>query len=158
MRCLSVTVLALCSLFLLSPAPLPAHHHGRHHCSDCCGHSHACDCGHATPGGCPGCAPARARTEQSVSGTITEVIYLPGDSPDEAPVEIRVKTASGDSLVRLGPAGFLRERGFEPREGAKVQVTGFPVRGPDGLMLVATKLEAGGRAVRLRNSRGAPLW
>ena len=157
MRCLLVTVVAVCSLLLVSPAPLPAHHHGCHHCSDCCGHSHTCDCGHATRGGCPGCAPARARTEQSVSGTITEVIYLPGSSPDEAPVEVRVKTASGKILVRLAPAGFLHEQGFRPREGDEVRVTGFRVRGPDGPMLVATELESGGRSIRLRDARGRPL-
>ncbi len=158
MRCLSAATFVFSLLLLASPQPLPAHHHGCHHCSDCCGHSHTCDCGHATRDGCPGCAPARARTEQSVAGTITEVIYLPGGSPDEAPVEVRVKTASGKTLVRLGPVGFLRDRGFEPREGAKVEITGFPVRGPDGRILVATKLEAGGQAIQLRNSRGGPLW
>jgi F420-0:gamma-glutamyl ligase len=95
---------------------------------------------------------------QTAPGTITEVEYLPGATPDSSMVEIHLQSAGQSRLVRLAPVGFLKQSGLLLREGDSVSVTGFLVAGMEGDLLVATEIHKGEKALRLRDTRGRPAW
>lgn len=95
---------------------------------------------------------------QTLQGKIVEVIYLPGASADNGMVEIRVQSAGQAKLIRLAPTGFLKQGGLSLREGDAVSITGFPVNGMDGDLIVATQVRSGDRVLSLRDTRGRPAW
>lgn len=95
---------------------------------------------------------------RTVEGRITEVVYLPGATPDSGLVEVNMQSAGQTQLIRLAPAGFLRQSGLLLREGDTVIVKGFPVAGMEGDLLVATELHKGDKTLSLRDTRGRPAW
>ena len=140
-----------------------------HDCSHCNQHYADCgdcrDCGHhgyASPQSRRGPAdPAptgEAANLQAVAGRIVEIVYLPGASPDSGMVEIRVQAAGPAKLVRLGPAGFLKQGGLRVREGDAVTVKGFPVAAMEGDLLVATEVHTNDVTLSLRDALGRPAW
>jgi hypothetical protein len=169
-------VLRQMALFLSAPAALwflyavPAYGHGcghrgggGHHCRD-----YGCDgcgwwSGAARRFNPPsrsgesrwGSNPANAQTHE---GPIGEIIYLPGATADTAMVELRLLSGSDTVLVRLGPAGFLKQNGLNLKEGDAIAVTGYRVSAADGELLVANEVGKQGKTVRLRDGRGRPAW
>jgi len=95
---------------------------------------------------------------RAAEGKITEVVYLPGATPDSSMVEVRLQSAGQSQLVRLAPVGFLKQSGLLLTEGDTVTVKGYPVAGMEGDLLVATELHKGGKALSLRDPRGRPTW
>ena len=95
---------------------------------------------------------------RTAEGKITEVVYLPGATPDSSMVEVRLQSAGQSQLVRLAPVGFLKQSGLLLREGDTVTVKGFPVAGMEGDLLVATELHKGEKTLSLRDTRGRPAW
>jgi hypothetical protein len=83
---------------------------------------------------------------QTLEGKITEVDYLPGATADQT------------KLVRLAPAGFLKQSGILLREGDTVTVKGFPVSGMEGDLIVAAEVHKGEKSVSLRDTSGRPAW
>ena len=156
MKLLSIGVLIAVFGWFAS-APAEAH--------DCCHHNQygdCTDCGHH----CYPSQSTRAGTAsngvspniQNVEGKIAEVVYLPGATPDSGMVEVRVHTADQTKLVRLAPAGFLKQSGLHLREGDAVVVQGFAVTGMEGDLVVATEVRSGGAALSLRDVQGRPVW
>lgn len=168
MRWTAATTIAIVAGLACS-APAYADRCGHHRCSGCVS---GCDdgcggCGHHRSGPCRVWSPSRQSAQrtganlaglQSREGKVAEVNYLPGGSPDTAMVEIRVLSGTDTTPIRLGPAGFLRDKQLTLREGDAVRVTGYSVATGDGELLVATEITHGGRTVRLRNERGQPAW
>jgi len=146
-------------------APAAAHdccHHGNH-CADgddCNGDCYG-DCYHNGQGSghCRGWAPSSGAADlQTAEGKITEIVYLPGATPDSSMVEVHMQSAGQSQLVRLAPVGFLKQSGLLLREGDTVMVKGFQVAGMEGDVLVATELHKGEKALSLRDTRGRPAW
>ena len=141
-----------------SVAPAFGHdccHHG-YHCgdndSDCCPNGQRQD--HCRKGA----APSGVADLQTVEGKISEVVYLPGATPGSSMVELRLQSAGQSQLVRLAPAGFLKQSGLLLREGDAVSVKGFAVAAMEGDLLVATEVQKGDKALALRDTRGRPVW
>ena len=140
---------------------VPAAGHG------CCQHDHHCDdcwdCGHYSRQQAP---PTRSFVEpsfatptlQALEGKVTEVVYLPGATPDTGSVEIRLQSSGQSRLIRLAPAGFLKQSGLLLREGDTVMVKGFLVSGMEGDLIVATEVRKGEKTVSLRDTNGRPAW
>jgi len=150
-------------LYLGSLSPALAHHcashdHGCHHCANCDCHHGNCDCRDGQRGRTSPRTPAAATQSESVSGTVSEVIYLPGGAPGLAGVELRLKSGAGETLLRLAPTGFLKKNNFSVKEGQHVSARGFRVDTLDGEVLVATEIQNNGSTLRLRDARGNPLW
>jgi hypothetical protein len=141
--------------------PAAAHdccHHGNH-CADCGEYNG--DCCQKGQGGshCHGWAPSSGVVDlQTSEGKITEVVYLPGATPDSSMVEVHLQSAGQSQLVRLAPVGFLKQSGLLLREGDTITVKGFPVAGMEGDLLVATELHKGEKTLSLRDTRGRPAW
>ena len=95
---------------------------------------------------------------RTADGKITEVVYLPGATPDSGKVEVRLQSAGQSQLIRLGPVGFLKRSGVLLREGDTISVKGFPIAGMEGDLLVATELHKGEKTLSLRDTRGRPAW
>ena len=93
-----------------------------------------------------------------MEGKIAEVVYLPGATADTGLVEIRLQSSGQIKLIRLAPAGFLKESGLLLREGDTVTVRGFPVSGMEGDLIVATEIHKGERTLSLRDANGRPAW
>lgn len=143
-----------------------------------CGHHGGCASSTSRDHGCYGCGswnagsrwnnspPAAGQTPsrpgpantQTHEVKIAEVVYLPGATPENAIVELRALDGSTPVLVRLGPAGFLKQNQLNLRDGDAVTVTGYRVAaGPEDL-LIATEVSKQGKTVRFRDSRGRPAW
>ena len=131
---------------LLAAAPAPAHdcHGYGHHDYDW----HGCvDCGGPALSAQPRSAPI-----QTLKGTISEISHTAGA------VQAWVKASGATILVRLGPAEFLRQNGVSLAGGDTISVKGYLADSPDGDLLFATEIEAAGKILLLRTSRGKPLW
>ena len=142
--------------------PAAAHdccHHDQHYadCNDC---NHDCDHGGAQGSRhCCDWTPTGGATDlRTAEGKITEVVYLPGATPDGGMVEVRLQSAGQNQLIRLAPVGFLKQSGLLLREGDTVIVKGFPVTGMEGDLLVATELRKGEKTLSLRDTRGRQAW
>lgn len=131
---------------------------------DCCHHGNHCDngdcCHHGQASGhcCDRASSNSVADLRTAEGKITEVVYLPGATPDASMVELHLQSAGQSQLVRLAPVGFLKQSGLLLREGDTVSVKGFPVAGMEGDLLVATELRKGEKALSLRDARGRPAW
>lgn len=145
---------------------VPAYGHGCGHHRGCgyYGHDHGCyGCGSwsgATRWANP---PARSlqgtpANVQSLEGKVAEVVYLPGVTPDTAMVELKVLAGSDPVLVRLGPAGFLKQGQLNLKEGDTINVSGYRVSAGDGELLVASEISKQGKTLRLRDRWGRPAW
>ena len=142
--------------------PATAHdccHHDQHYadCNDC---NHDCDHGGAQGSRhCCDWTPTGGATDmRTAEGKITEVVYLPGATPDGGMVEVRLQSAGQSQLIRLAPVGFLKQSGLLLREGDTVIVKGFRVAGMEGDLLIATELRKGEKTLSLRDPRGRPAW
>lgn len=138
--------------------PLIFAHHCHHHydCDDCgCGGGPCYRDHHASGGwnyGPPAAAPAAAG--QTLNGTISEIVYLPGATSDDGMVEAWIATSGQRVLVRLAPSGLLKQKRILLREGDAVSVTGYRVSAMEGDLVVATEVRKGAERVTLRDSRG----
>ena len=152
-----VSLISAFGLFSAIPATGQGCCHHDHHCDDCW------DCGHYSRQspqasrrlGAPSGATAALQT---MEGKIAEVVYLPGATADTGLVEIRLQSSGQIKLIRLAPAGFLKESGLLLREGDTVTVRGFPVSGMEGDLIVATEIHKGERTLSLRDANGRPAW
>ena len=95
---------------------------------------------------------------QNLEGKISEIVYLPGATPDTGVVEVRMQAAGQNKLIRLAPCGFLNQSGLDLKEGDEVSLKGFRVAGTDGELIVATAIQKGDKSLSLRDPRGQPLW
>ena len=149
----------LCSW--LGPVPVAAHDCDRHAYQ----HSNGYNCDHqgvycnqrgTRPRGSQ--TPGNTVSTQTIEGKVTEVVYLPGATPETANVEVRLQSGAQTYLVRLAPAGFLKQSGLALREGSSVTVRGFAVAGMEGDLFVATEIHHGDKTLNLRDARGIPAW
>lgn len=151
-------------VILIGPEPARSHgcgHHA-HYLGDCwdCGWRHVQPSEQPRPrwqGQPPSPAASLPRLE-TLEGNVAEVIYLQGAGPDAAMVEIEIRSAGQDTLVRLAPTGFLRQNEFLIKEGDMIAVKGFRVSTFEGDLLVATEVRKDGNTLVLREARGRPAW
>ena len=143
-----------------------------------CGHHGGCASSYDRDHGCYGCGPgnlgsrwsnapatpsdrqprSRPARVHNREGKIAEVIYLPGAAPERAMVELRLADGTTDVLVRLGPAGFLKQNQLNLREGDAISVRGYLVSAGADDLLVATEVTREGKTVRFRDEWGRSEW
>jgi hypothetical protein len=95
---------------------------------------------------------------ETQEGKVSDVLYLPGATTSSGMVEIRLEVGDQPMLVRLAPAGFLKQRQLMIKEGDTLAVTGYWVASAEGDLLVATEVSQGEKTLRLRNESGRPAW
>jgi len=145
----------------LSVVPALGHDccHHDHHCGDCCEGYHDSCHGSQVSRNSAGLATSSGMANvQTLEGKKSEIVYLPGATPDTGMVEVRVQSSGQSELIRLAPCGFLRQSGVLLREGDTLSLKGFRVAGMEGDLIVAATVQKGDKCLSLRDSRGQPLW
>ena len=100
--------------------------------------------------------PAKAET---VQGEVTAVEKIGGGRKMGPGIGLKLKTASGELVVHLGPQWYIEQQGEVPiKAGDTVEVKGVKAsRGGLDFML-AGEVRKGGDVLRLRDESGVPLW
>ena len=152
-------VILLFSGFGVAPAAGQGCCHRGHYYDDCgdCGHCWRQNSPASRQYGGPASSTSTANV-QTVEGKIVEVVYLPGAAADSGMVELRLQSGGQTDLIRLAPAGFLKQGGLVLREGDTVSVKGFAVAGMEGDLIVASEVHKGDKSLSLRDMRGRPAW
>jgi hypothetical protein len=114
-------------------------------------------------------------TEVTVKGTIEEVeegMMQPGHMQQMGSMgqtghmgqmghmglHLVLKTESASYTVLVGPAQYVKDKGFTFAKGDTIQVTGSKVKYGDGEALIAREITKGDKVLTLRNQQGIPAW
>lgn len=101
--------------------------------------------------------PAPIEDLEKLEGKVMEVIPRARRGPTTM-VDVRLRSGKRETLIRLGPAGFLQQKGFSVEEGDVLSVTGYRMTSTEGKLLVATEVRKGDMTLHLRDSPGRPAW
>ncbi len=68
-------------------------------------------------------------------------------------------TCDGDACdIHLGPAAFVKDKGYPLAKGDEIDVTGSRVAYEGGTSLIAKEVRKGDAVLKLRDEQGFPLW
>lgn len=96
-------------------------------------------------------------TEATVRGTVEEVRTITGPRGWNG-THLTLNTDSGSLDVHLGPASFLKKKGFEFAQGDQIEVTGSKVAFQDQDAILAREVKMGEKVLTLRDNEGVPEW
>lgn len=100
--------------------------------------------------------PAKAETMQ---GTVTAVEKIGGGGRMGPGIGLKLKTASGELVVHLGPQWYIEQQGEVPiKAGDTVEVKGVKASRGGQEFFLAGEVKKGGDVLRLRDESGVPLW
>lgn len=96
-------------------------------------------------------------TETTLKGTVQEVNTVTGRHGWNG-THLTLKTGDKSVDVHLGPASFLKEKGFSFTKGDQIEVTGSKTEYGGSPTLIAREVKKGGKTLVLRNAQGIPEW
>lgn len=98
-----------------------------------------------------------ATKEVKIKGVVEDIREVPGEWEG---THLVVKTDTGDVLVHIAPAAFLKEMDTEFKKGDEVQVVGC--KAPDASggepEILAREITVGTNTTTLRDDKGIPVW
>ena len=101
-------------------------------------------------------------TETTVSGEVTAVNnVLPGERSGRrglGGLHLDLKAGNETVVVHLGPAAFVKEKGFAVAAGDRLDITGSRVTVDGEAVLLAREIKKGDQTLTLRDASGRPLW
>jgi hypothetical protein len=97
-------------------------------------------------------------TEVTLSGTVDEVRNIPGPAGGPGGLHLMLRTDAGVDEVHLGPATFVRSKGFEFAKGDAITVTGSKTKVGGQDVVIAREIKKGAKLLTLRDAKGSPLW
>jgi len=110
------------------------------------------------PGGGPGRMYDPAKVE-TVKGEVTAVEKVGGGRKMGPGIGLKLKTASGELTVHLGPQWYIEQQGEVPiKAGDTVEVKGVKASRGGQDFFLAGEVKKGGDVLRLRDESGVPLW
>jgi len=110
------------------------------------------------PGGGPGRMYDPAKVE-TVKGEVTAVEKVGGGGQMGPGIGLKLKTASGELTVHLGPQWYIEQQGEVPiKAGDTVEVKGVKASRGGQDFFLAGEVRKGGDVLRLRDESGVPLW
>jgi hypothetical protein len=100
--------------------------------------------------------PAKAET---VKGEVVAVEKV-GEGRKMGPgIGLKLKTASGELVVHLGPQWYIEQQGEVPiKAGDTVEVKGVKASRGGKEFFLAGEVRKGGDILKLRDDSGVPLW
>lgn len=109
----------------------------------------------------PGAGP-RARlynpaNETTVKGVVMEVKTITGRRGWNG-THLTLKAEGKSVDVHLGPAAFLKEKGFSFTKGDQIEVTGAKTQNGNSEAIIAREVKKDGKTLVLRNAQGVPEW
>lgn len=93
--------------------------------------------------------------EVKIKGVVDEVRQVPGDYEGTVLV---VKTDTGQVLVHVAPADFLKEMDTSFKTGDEVQITGAKAPNAPETEILAREITVGTNTTTLRDDKGIPVW
>ena len=122
-------------------------------CGERCG-----ECGQKGRGAGPGSRYDAAKAE-TVKGEVVAVDKIGGGGQMGSGIGLKLKTASGELIVHLGPQWYLdRQGGVAIAAGDAVEVTGVKAPRRHGEVFIAAEVRKGTDVLKLRDEQGIPLW
>lgn len=95
-------------------------------------------------------------TEVTLKGVIEEVKLIPG--PGEG-IHVMLRVGDKLNLIHIAPEKFLKDMDVTLTKGAKIEVTGSKVTGPDGEEILARSIALdANNNFTLRDPAGVPVW
>ncbi|TAM80918.1 MAG: DNA-binding protein [Acidobacteria bacterium] len=95
--------------------------------------------------------------ETTVRGTVEEIKTVTGRHGWNG-THLTLKTESKTLDVHLGPASFLKEKGFSFVKGDEIEVTGATADFGGSEALIAREVKKGDKTLALRDAQGIPKW
>jgi DNA/RNA endonuclease YhcR with UshA esterase domain len=96
-------------------------------------------------------------SETTLKGTVEDVKTVKGRHGWNG-THLTLK-AEGKSIdVHLGPASFIKEKGFSFAKGDQVEVTGSKTEYSGAETIIAREVKKEGKTLVLRNAQGIPEW
>ncbi len=95
--------------------------------------------------------------ETTVKGTVEEVKTFTGRRGWNG-THLTLKTEDKSIDVHLGPAAFLKEKGFSFAKGDQIEVTGAKTEFGGSATIIAREVKKGEKTLILRNEQGIPQW
>jgi hypothetical protein len=100
--------------------------------------------------------PSKAET---VQGEVTAVEKVGGGRRMGPGIGLRLKTASGELVVHMGPQWYIEQQGEIPiKAGDAVEVKGVKASRGETTFFLAGEVRKGGDVLKLRDESGVPLW
>jgi hypothetical protein len=100
--------------------------------------------------------PAKAET---VKGEVVAVEKVGGGRKMGPGIGLKLKTASGELVVHLGPQWYIEQQGEIPiKAGDTVEVKGVKASRGGQDFFLAAEVRKGGDVLKLRDDSGVPLW
>jgi len=93
--------------------------------------------------------------EVKVKGVVDDVRQVPDDYEGTVLV---VKTDTGQVLVHVAPADFLKDMDTSFKKGDEVQVTGAKAPNAPETEILAREITVGTNTTTLRDDKGVPVW
>lgn len=97
-------------------------------------------------------------TETTLTGTVENVQETSARGRGRGGLHLTLRTDSGTSDVRLGPAAYVRSKDFQLTKGDSITVTGSKITLDQQEVIVAREVKKGDKALTLRDAQGRPLW
>jgi|SRR5579875_1343743 hypothetical protein len=95
--------------------------------------------------------------ETTVKGTVEEVRTVTGRGGWNG-THLTMKTADKTIDVHLGPASFLKQKGFTFAKGDQIEVTGAKAEFGGSEAIIAREVKKGSETLVLRDAQGIPKW
>jgi len=95
--------------------------------------------------------------ETAVKGTVEAVKTITGRGGWNG-THLILKTGDKSIDVHLGPAAFLKEKGFSFAKGDQIEVTGAKAEYGGSEAIIAREVKKGEKTLVLRNKQGLPEW
>lgn len=95
--------------------------------------------------------------ETTVKGTVEGVKTITGRGGWNG-THLTLKTGDKSIDVHLGPAAFLKEKGFTFAKGDQIEVTGAKAEFGGSEAIIAREVKRGEKTLVLRNKQGFPEW
>jgi len=96
-------------------------------------------------------------SETTVRGTVEEVKTVAGRHGWNG-THLTLKTEDKTTDVHLGPASFLKEKGFSFTKGDQIEVTGAKAELGGSEAIIAREVKKGNKTLTLRDTQGIPEW
>jgi hypothetical protein len=97
-------------------------------------------------------------TETTLTGTVEQVLEIPGPSGGPGGLHLMVLSDGALSEIHLGPASYVGSQGFAFTVGDQVTVTGSSVTLGEAVAVIAREVRKGEQVLTLRDERGVPRW
>ncbi len=96
-------------------------------------------------------------TEKTVKGSVEEIKTVTGRHGWNG-THLTLKAEDKTFDVHLGPASFLKEKGFSFEKGDQIEVTGATAEIGGSETLIARQVKKGDKTLVLRDAQGIPKW